>query len=261
MELLKKQLAWLRGSNAKKAGTQDVIGTASGVSLAGGVMKSDRIVGILGATDLYTVPTGKVAFVLSWFRNNPTGGSITTGIDIVTGLNSIRMNQSPGSIVAGAANSIPGTFGSFMEAGDILRVDDSAAGLIHIHSVVEAPANSNAFLKLARSFEMTTAAEKIYEAPAGKYGLVGSVPLSGSSLVTFFNNSGTGAKTCSLYLVPPGQAIAAEYLVGSASIADGGNAGVISSIPVIPPGYGLWVTSSANDAGVKCRGMIAEYDA
>lgn len=262
MDLLKKQLAWLRGRNAEKAGITDVIGTVSGVGLADGKAKGGRVVGILGDTDLYTVPAGKVAFVIAWFRNNPTGGAITTVANIISGALSIRLNGSAGSVGAGVANNIPGTVASLMSEGEILRVNDSAAGLVHSWSLVEGPAGPNAFLKVARSFEITTVAEKIYEAPAGKYGVVLSAPIAaGSAAVTFFNNSGTGAKTCSLYLVPPGQSVAAEYLIGTSSPADNGNAGAISSIPVIPPGYGLWVTSSSNDAGVKCRGMVAEYDA
>ncbi len=261
MSLLQKQLAWLRSVSRRKLGNRDVLGIISGAGLVGAQPKGGRVIGVNGTSDLYTVPPGKVAVGVAWFRNNPTGGPITTGLNIITGANSIRVNASPAAIGAGVANNISMAIGTLMSAGDILRVTDDAAGLAHTWSVVEGPADLNSFFKLARSFEITTVAEKIYEAPAGKIGILTTTPIGGSNALTFFNNSGTGAKTCSLYLVPPGQSVAAEYLIGTTSPADNGNGGAVSGVPHIPTGYSLWVTSSSNDAGVKCRALIAEYDA
>lgn len=245
-----------------KINAQDVIGVAPGVGLIKSSPKAGRVVGVLGTSDLYTVPPGKVAFVSTWFRNNPTGGAITTGIDIISGANSMRVNTSSASLGAGGVGgvSVSGTC-ALMTAGEILRVTDSAAGMIHYYSVMEAPADLNSFLKLVRSFAMSTVAEKIYEAPAGKIGVPTTQPVGGGVSVFFFNNSGTGAKICTLYLVPPGQAVAAQYSLGVAAPADNGNAASLFSLPWIPPGFSLWVTSSSNDAGVKCRALISEYDA
>ncbi len=251
----------MKGLSRKKLSGSDVLGMVGGASLLGASPKGGRVIGINGTTDLYTVPDGRVAVGVGWFRNNPTGGAITTGIDIITGVDSIRVNTSPASLGAGVANNISMAIGSLMSAGDILRVTDSAAGVAHSWSIVEGPADLNSFLKVARSFGMSTTPEKIYEAPAGKIGSLTTTPLSGSSSLTCFNNSGTGAKTVSVYLVPPGQAVAAEYLIGTAAPADNGNGAAVGGVPHIPSGYGLWVTSSNNDAGVKCRAIVAEFDA
>lgn len=262
MNLLQKQIARLTAGVRGKVNSRSVIGTPSGSALSGGTLKAGRVVGISGDSDLYTVPDGKVAFVVAVLRVNPTGGAITNLTSIVTGADSMRMNFGSSSVNAGAVNNNAGTVSApLMIAGDILRANDSGAGLIHLYSIIEAPASLNTHLKLARLFQLSTTAQKIYEAPAGIAAFAVSSSAFASSTVTFFNNSGTGAKTCSLYLVPPGQSVAAEYLIGSASVADNGVAGFINFVPAIPQGFSLWATSSNDDAGVKCRTIISEQSA
>lgn len=259
MNLLQRQLAWLRGANAKKVETQQLVGMPTGAALVGGNLRAFAATGILGDTDIYTVPAGMVAQPIAWYRRNPTGGAITVTGQIVNGAIPRRFNFPAVSVSAGAVNNQSGLATSFMLAGETLRSTETAAGLTHHFSVVEAPAGRNSFIRLAVLPDLTIAAQKLYEAPADKTGFPGT-NTAGGAVIICHNDSGTGAKTVTVYLVPPSQSPAADHIIGTASPADAGAAANVNFVPAVPPGWSLWATSSSNDPGVMCRVLMSEYD-
>lgn len=259
MNLLQKQLAWLRGSNAQKARAVDVFSGGPGAAVARTRVVAERLVGAAGDNDIYTVPAGRYAIINGLTSSNPTGGAITRTFAMVINGVTVRPFSGATAVGAGGAASLGVLSGFLLAAGDTVRSIDSAPGLVHIASGMEGDASLVPGLVRLDGTNLSTTPKKIFEDPQGRAAFIGTSPAGNSSPnIAAVNDSG-GARTVSFYMVPTGQSVAAQYLVAvTGSLTSGGN-GTSVQIPMLPEGYALWAVGSADGAGLHCRGFASVF--
>lgn len=152
----------------------------------------------IGDNDLYTVPAGRRAVIMSGTGYNTTGVSVNVYPTLKVGGTTYRLsgNTSIGALSGGAI-----TTNFIYEPGDIIGANASGVGINYDAVIVEFDETSP--VKTARVLDTINGVSTIYTLPAGKV----AYPLSNniSTAAATVNYCGTtGTPTLDFHLVPSG---------------------------------------------------------
>jgi hypothetical protein len=225
------------------------------------------VTGLNGATDLYTVPAGKRAWVPMLLRgSNTTGSAITATIQIkVAGI--YYPIGAPVSIADSSAwlnfnSNAASANGIVLEAGESLALNSSAAGLEVRATVYEFPdtesfkSYKNLNLPVGTTVLQTVPSDKVWSFGMTHFGLV----TSGITTLNFPSGGFAAAAAASVqvHAVANGGSATVANRVSNTSVASPGSA-VIVSIPSMNEGEQLLVTT--NLAGTVAWVNVFELDA
>lgn len=200
-----------------------------------------------GNNDVYTVPSGRKAIVLTCLGVGGTG--TTVGMQVKVSGTYYPISASPISI--GSGSSLLG-MGTVLEAGDILSVNGVAGGNTNCRcwfSICEMDISSPFYV--ARNLGLSNGDNTIYTVPTGKtaYTVDGFGNLySGFFLQNYFNNSGA-SRNITAYVVPTaGSPSSANTFYNTTATADGGTAFVWSRT-ALNSGDSLVINTNSGTSG------------
>ncbi len=180
-----------------------------------------------GDTDLYTVPTGRRAFIGNLQFHNPSAGTIGFYMEIKVSGTYYRIS-SVSSANAGLSNNNFNAGGIYLEAGESLSINTTTtAGLNASIAVVEMDATSP--VKSAKLTGASTGHNTLYTCPAGKsayvtgqgsgMGMGMGNPNVFAGLLNFVSDGG-GTRAVTTYLVPSGgSAGTTNQMMASANVS------------------------------------------
>ncbi len=172
-----------------------------------------------GDIDLYTVPAGRRAFLVSALLYNSTGSNITANSQIKISGTYYRLNSN--ASVSTVAISNHGSNMYVAEAGEIVSLHTSATGLNVWYRIIEF--DNSLTLYSAKLTSLANGDNTVYTVPAAKTAQVlnGTLSQTINGLLAIWNKSG-GARTYNAFAVPSGGSSGTtnKFLNGTATTAD-----------------------------------------
>ncbi len=155
----------------------------------------------IGDTDIYTVPTGRMALIGGWHAYNNSAGTIAYFPEVKVSGTYYRQGAN-GSLTTGSYQNTS-TTPILLQAGDTFAMNvATTSGLIVTPSILEFDASAP--LKLARLLGWATGDNTIYTCPAGKVATLGCLIVASNTFIAQGYVAGGPNATATFNLVPSG---------------------------------------------------------